>query len=155
VNAGEHLAQQAAEVGCAALVEAIGRLYGHRAHLLPLASPTPDRPVAGHAVTMLFLPWREDRTTRSFADVLAEGLGSPDPEPEVLVMSSGGYPDVSHGGGIKLARARASGGVVIPRNRLEYVLDVARSVNNEGAASLAIIRGDGAAPVPCADTGTA
>ena len=46
--------------------------------------------MAGHAVTMLFLPRRVDRTTRSFADVVAEALGSPDPEPGVLVMSSNG-----------------------------------------------------------------
>jgi regulator of RNase E activity RraA len=203
MNVSASLAQQAADVGCAALVDAMGRLYGHRAHFLPMTSPTPERAVAGRAVTMLYLPWREDMTVRAFADVLGEALEGQDTEPRVLVMSSGGYPDVSHGGGIKLARARghvtgalvdgrlrdfdelrtyqlstwcrgeavrwggdtvaphaanvpvefggvsvfpgdyiymdASGGVVIPHDRLRQVLHMARTVNSEDAESLAAI----------------
>lgn len=35
---GAHPAE-VGQLGCAALVDAMGRLHGHRAHLLPLVSP--------------------------------------------------------------------------------------------------------------------
>ena len=209
MNAARHLEQEAAAVGCAPLVDAMGRLYTHRAHLLPMTSPTPDRAVAGRVVTILYLPTRDDLVTPDFATVLDEALSSPDPGsdldpvPPVLVLSSGGYPDASHGGGVKLARAQgrvagvlvdgrlrdfdqlrgyaptwcrgeavrwggdavapcaanvpvefggvsvhpgdyiymdAAGGVVIPANRLQDVLDEARAVDDEDSATLAVIR---------------
>jgi len=95
----------AAELGCAALVDAMGRLHRHRAHLLPLSSPDPTRPLFGPAVTVAFLPYRDDlpQTDLGFAALFYEAIG-PDPEGKVLVLSSGGQPDVSHAGGTKLSR---------------------------------------------------
>lgn len=102
---GTDRAALATELGCAALVDAMGRLHRHRAHLLPLVSPDPTRPVFGPAVTVAFLPYRDDlpQTDLGFAALFYQAVG-PDPGGKVLVLSSGGHPDVSHAGGTKLSR---------------------------------------------------
>lgn len=105
----EDLAAQLAHVSCAALVDAMGRLHPHRAHLLPLTSPTPERPLSGPAATITFLPHRADLAPEpSFAERFYEAVG-PEPAGKVLVLSSGGHPDASHGGGTKLSRAEHHG----------------------------------------------
>lgn len=96
-------AAEAAELGCAALVDAMGRIHPHRAHILPLASPDPSRPLFGPAATIAYLPYRDDRPQTDFAHFFYQAVG-PEPQGRVLVLSSGGYPDASHGGGIKLSR---------------------------------------------------
>lgn len=96
-------AAEAAELGCAALVDAMGRIHPHRAHLLPLTSPDPSRPLFGPAATIAYIPYRDDLPQTDFAHLFYEAVG-PDPDGRVLVLSSGGYPDASHGGGIKLSR---------------------------------------------------
>lgn len=95
-----------AGLGSAALVDAMGRTHRHRAHLLPLVSPDPTRPLFGPAVTMAYMPWRDDvpQGSKTFADFFYEAVG-PDPAGKVLVLSSGGYAQVSHAGGTKLSRA--------------------------------------------------
>ncbi|MBQ0850422.1 RraA family protein [Streptomyces sp. BH-SS-21] len=95
-----------AGLGSAALVDAMGRTHRHRAHLLPLVSPDPTRTLFGPAVTMAYMPWRDDvpQASRTFADFFYEAVG-PDPAGKVLVLSSGGYAQVSHAGGTKLSRA--------------------------------------------------
>jgi hypothetical protein len=58
---GDHPADfttQLRHVSCASLVDAMARLHGHRAHLLPLISPDPTRPLFGPAATITFLPAR-------------------------------------------------------------------------------------------------
>jgi len=40
-------ATQLRHVSCASLVDAMGRLHDHRAHLLPLVSPDPNRTLFG------------------------------------------------------------------------------------------------------------
>lgn len=97
----------AAALGCAPLVDAMGRIHQHRAHLLPFHSPDSSRPLFGRAATLAFMPWREDLPQTDFAHLFYEALGS-EPESRVLVLSSGGYPDASHGGGTKLARGEGS-----------------------------------------------
>ncbi|WP_157008719.1 RraA family protein [Agromyces laixinhei] len=96
-------AAEAAELGCAALVDAVGRIHPHRADLLPLISPDPTRPLFGPAATIAYLPYRDDLQQTDFARVFSQAVG-PDAQGRVLVLSSGGYPDASHGGGIKLSR---------------------------------------------------
>lgn len=93
----------AAEVGCAAIVDAMGRIHQHRAHILPLVSPDPGRPLFGPAATMAYVPYREDLPQTDFAHLFYQALGE-DAEGRVLVLSSGGYPEASHGGGTKLSR---------------------------------------------------
>ncbi|WP_255945871.1 RraA family protein [Streptomyces odontomachi] len=100
-----------AGLACASLVDAMGRLYGHRAHILSLVSPTPERILFGPAVTIAYLPHRDDRTETNelgfggwfYRAVADAARGS------VLVLSSGGYPDASHGGGTKLSRLHNHG----------------------------------------------
>lgn len=104
--AAADLAAQAGRLGCAALVDAMGRLHGHRAHLLPLTSPDPARALFGPAATLAYLPYRDDlpETETGFGDLFYQAVGT-EPTGRVLVLSAGGYPGLSHGGGTKLARA--------------------------------------------------
>jgi regulator of RNase E activity RraA len=98
-------ASEAARLGCAALVDAMGRLHGHRAHLLPLASPDPTRPLFGPVATIAYLPYRDDLPHGSdFGALFQQAIAANPRSRQVLVLSNGGYPDVSHAGGIKLSR---------------------------------------------------
>ena len=108
-------ASRAAELGCAALVDAMGRIHKHRAHILAMTSPDASRSLFGPAVTVAFLPYRDDlpQTDIGFPALFAEAIGQR-PGRQVLVLSSGGYPDESHGGGTKLSR--------VEHNRLAGVL---------------------------------
>lgn len=104
-----HFAAQVAQVSCASLVDAIGRLHAHRAHLLPLVSPDPSRPLFGPAATITFLPARADLDDApDFADVFYRAVG-PRPHGQVLVLSTWGDPDASHAGGTKLSRVQNHG----------------------------------------------
>jgi regulator of RNase E activity RraA len=96
-------------VSSASLTDALGRRRKHRAHVLDLVSPTPDRILFGPAVTMRYIPVRddlEDSERHNFARLLYEGIGGekPDGTGRVLVLSSSGHPGVSVGGGTKLSR---------------------------------------------------
>lgn len=98
-------------VTCAAIVDALGRRYRHRADLRGFTSPAPGRPLFGPAATVQFLPYRDDlfeETRHSFASLFHRALGDA-AAGKVLVLSSGGHPDVSHGGGTKLLRAERAG----------------------------------------------
>jgi regulator of RNase E activity RraA len=102
--------ERAVAVGCAPLVDAMGRTHQHRAHLPALRSPAPARPLFGPAVTMQYLPTRDDLPVadlgfgRLFAEAVRDAPGG-----SVLVLSSGGYPDTSHAGGVKLSRVAVHG----------------------------------------------
>ncbi|MFD3518851.1 RraA family protein [Streptomyces sp. NPDC058653] len=94
-------------VACASLVDAMGRVHEHRAHLLSLVSPAPRR-LFGPVATIAYLPYRDDMPHAEFGDLYSQAMvgrraGT------VLVLSSGGYPDVSHGGGTKLSHLEHSG----------------------------------------------
>lgn len=100
-----------AELGCAALVDAMGHFHRHRAHILSLVSPTPRRALFGPAATIAYLPFRDDVTdmnTLGFGGWFYRAVGQA-PEGAVLVLSSGGYPDASHGGGTKMSRLHNHG----------------------------------------------
>jgi regulator of RNase E activity RraA len=104
-------AQKAARLGCATLVDAMNRVHGHRAHIPAMASPDPLRYLFGPAATICFLPYRDDLVVESqdFRYYFYKALGNPPEAGQVLVISSGGHPDASHGGGTKLARADGTG----------------------------------------------
>jgi 4-hydroxy-4-methyl-2-oxoglutarate aldolase len=95
-----------AGVTSASLTDALGRLSTDRAHVLDLISPTPGRLLRGRAVTIRFVPFRQDvfdAQVNSFGRLFTEAVPA-DPEGIVLVLDSGGHPDVSVGGGTKLSR---------------------------------------------------
>ena len=103
-------AARAARLGCAPLVDAMGRLHSHRAHIFALSSPDPTRPLFGTAATMAYLPYRDDvpQAAIGFGELFYQAVGD-DPAGRVLVLSSGGYRDASHGGGTKLSRVAHHG----------------------------------------------
>ncbi|WP_405669796.1 MULTISPECIES: RraA family protein [unclassified Streptomyces] len=108
----ETLAAKTARLGCATLVDAVGRVHGHRVHIPSMVSADPSRTLFGRAATISFMPYREDLVEpgRDFGYFFYGALGGRAPAPgQVLVLSSGGYPDVSHGGGTKLSRADSHG----------------------------------------------
>jgi regulator of RNase E activity RraA len=110
VDAYADRAAEAARLGCAALVDAMGRIHGHRAHLLALASPDPSRSLFGSAATIAYLPYRDDLPHGSdFGALFQQAIGADSRGYQVLVLSSGGYPDVSHAGGVKLSRVDQHG----------------------------------------------
>lgn len=91
---------------CAALVDAMGRFYKHRAHIMDLVSPTPEKQMFGRAATIMFLPCRDDLSdpdVSGFDRWFYRSVGN-DPRGMILAMSHGGYPEASHGGGVKLSR---------------------------------------------------
>jgi regulator of RNase E activity RraA len=98
-------------ISCAPVVDAILRRYDHRTSITGLVTPTPGRVLFGPAATIGFFPMRRDLYDnvandfgRLFYEAIAEtGAG------KVLVMSSGGHPQVSLGGGRKLSRLENNG----------------------------------------------
>ncbi|MDQ4144880.1 MAG: RraA family protein [Actinomycetota bacterium] len=99
------------QVRSASLVDAMGRLYPHRCHVLDLVSPTPERTLFGPAVTIGFVPRRADLELAGayqFAALFYRAIEAA-PGGAVLVLAAGGDPDVSLGGGIKLSRVDNQG----------------------------------------------
>jgi regulator of RNase E activity RraA len=96
-------------VACASLVDAMGRVHSHRAHVLSLVSPAPRR-LFGPVATIAYLPYRDDlpQAEVGFGALFHQAVGE-SPAGTVLVLSSGGYPEASHGGGTKLSRLQLSG----------------------------------------------
>ena len=92
------------QISCASLVDGMGRVHSHRAHILGLVSPAPRR-LFGPAATIAYLPYRDDlpQTGIGFGPLFYEAVGA-SPAGTVLVLSSGGYADAAHGGGTKLSR---------------------------------------------------
>jgi regulator of RNase E activity RraA len=96
-------------VACASLVDAMGRHHRHRAHILGLVSPSPRR-LFGPVATIAYLPYRDDlpQMELGFGALYHQAVGM-SPAGRVVVLSSGGYPEASHGGGTKLSRLQAGG----------------------------------------------
>jgi 4-hydroxy-4-methyl-2-oxoglutarate aldolase len=103
--------EQVAAVTSASLSDALGRLCGHRSHVLGLVSPTPDRVLFGRAATIRFVPFRQDVydvRLHSFARLFYEAIAG-DPVGKVVVMDSSGHGETSVGGGTKLSRLQNHG----------------------------------------------
>jgi regulator of RNase E activity RraA len=96
-------------VATASLVDAMGRVHNHRAHILSLVSPAPRR-LFGPVATIAYAPYRDDlpQTELGFGPLFHQAVGE-SAAGTVLVLSSGGYPDASHAGGTKLSRLRNTG----------------------------------------------
>lgn len=96
-----------AQVRTADLVDAMGRLHRHRAHIVDLVTPTPGRSLFGRAVTISYFPTCDlamDPQRYNFARLFYEAIGE-DGAGKVLVLASNGHPEVSLAGGTKISRA--------------------------------------------------
>ncbi len=94
-------------LGVADVVDAMGMAFQHRAHIIHLDSPDPDRVLFGPAVTIGFLPVRKDLMDperHSLGPAFYRAIGDDDPAGKVLIMASNGHPHASLGGGTKLSR---------------------------------------------------
>jgi len=94
-------------LGVADVVDAMAMAFQHRAHIIRLDSPDPDRVLFGPAVTIGFLPVRKDLMDpekHSLGPAFYRAIGDDDPAGKVLVMASNGHPHASLGGGTKLSR---------------------------------------------------
>ena len=96
-------------LGVADVIDAMMMTFQHRAHIIHLDSPDPQRVLFGPAVTIAYLPVRKDLMDpekHSLGPAFYRAIGDEDPTGKVLVMASNGYPDASLGGGTKLSRVR-------------------------------------------------
>jgi 4-hydroxy-4-methyl-2-oxoglutarate aldolase len=127
-SSGAALAALAGRASCSAICDAMMRLHDHRAHVVGLVSPCPERRLLGPAVTMRFLPLRRDRlepARHDFEALLLEAVAD-EPEGRVLVASSGGHPEAALAGGRKLSRLRNLGlAGILADGRLRDFADVA------------------------------
>lgn len=93
------------------VVDAIGRLHRHRAHVLDLVTPTPRRKLFGPAVTISYFPTCEmalDPGSYNFARLFYQAIGD-DGAGKVLVLASNGHIETSLAGGTKLSRVHNHG----------------------------------------------
>ena len=109
----------------AAVTDALGRVLHHQANVLDLISPTPGRVLFGVAVTIRFLPYREDlfeEAANSFARCFYAAIGN-EPHGKVVVFDSSGYVSTSVGGGTKLSRLHNTGvaGLITMRGCATFV----------------------------------
>jgi regulator of RNase E activity RraA len=93
------------KVRTASVIDAMGRRFRHRAYILDLMTPTPGKVLFGPALTIAFLPYREDLydPKRNFGSLFYQAIQQ-EPEKKVLVMATNGHPDISIGGGTKFSR---------------------------------------------------
>lgn len=90
-------------------VDAMNQLYAHKSHIINVQSPDPSKILFGQAVTIGFLPVRKDfmdPQKHSLGPLFYKAIAKVNPEGKVLVISSGGHPDISLGGSTKLSRVR-------------------------------------------------
>ena len=96
-------------LGVADVVDAMTMAFAHRAHVINLDSPNPDRILFGRAATISYMPVRKDLMDpekHSLGPAFYRAIEGEEPEGKVLVMASNGHPTTSLGGGTKLSRVR-------------------------------------------------
>ncbi len=101
--------EQIEGLGVADVVDAMMMTFQHRAHAIHFDSPDPRRVLFGPAVTISYMPVRQDLMDpekHSLGPAFYRAIGDEDPTGKVLVMASNGYPHASLGGGTKLSRLR-------------------------------------------------
>lgn len=98
------------KVRTASVTDALGRTFRHKAGILNLVTPTPGKKLFGPALTISFLPYREDLydPKHNFGSLFYRAIQE-GPQQKVLVMATNGYPDVSVGGGTKFSRLQNHG----------------------------------------------
>jgi regulator of RNase E activity RraA len=106
------LVELADGLGVADVVDAMMMTHAHRAHIIELDSPDPNRVLIGPAVTIGFLPVRKDLMDlekHSLVPAIYRAVAEHDPSGAVLVMASNGHTHTSLGGGTKLSRVENLG----------------------------------------------
>lgn len=106
------LTELVAGLGVADVVDAMMMTHEHRAHIIGLDSPDPDRVLVGPALTISFLPVRKDLMDpekHSLGPAIYRAVGDHDAAGAVLVMAANGYHETSLGGGTKLSRVENLG----------------------------------------------
>ncbi|ORV66723.1 RraA family protein [Mycobacterium gastri] len=106
------LKELVAGLGVADVVDAMMMTHQHRAHIIELRSPDPDRVLVGPAVTISFLPVRKDLMDpqkHSLGPAIYRAAAAHEAKGAVLVMASNGYQQTSLGGGTKLSRVENLG----------------------------------------------
>ncbi len=101
--------EQIEGLGVADVVDAMMMTFQHRAHAIHFDSPDPRRVLFGPAVTISYMPVRQDLMDpekHSLGPAFYRAIGDEDPTGKVLVMASNGYAHASLGGGTKLSRLR-------------------------------------------------
>ncbi len=96
-------------LGVADVVDAMMMTFQHRAHVIHLDSPDPQRVLFGPAATIGYMPVRKDLmdpAMHSLGPAFYRAIGDDDPTGKVLVMASNGYANASLGGGTKLSRVK-------------------------------------------------
>ena len=104
-----HLRSLLDGLAAADIVDGMMKTYNHRAHIISLVSPTPDRVLFGRAMTISFLPVRKDLMDphrHSLGPLFYHAIAEEDPIGKVLVMASNGHREISLGGGTKLSRVQ-------------------------------------------------
>jgi regulator of RNase E activity RraA len=107
LTVGDDLRAIAEQVSCSAICDAMMRRHVHRAHIVDLVSPAPERWMLGPVVTMQFMPLRADMIdpdVHDFSAMLDRAVAGRDPGGCVLAVSSWGHPDQPVAGGKKLSR---------------------------------------------------
>ncbi len=97
------------DLGVADAADAMMMTFQHRAHVIHLDSPDPQRVLFGPAATIGYMPVRKDLmdpAKHSLGPAFYGAIGDEDPTGKVLVMASNGYAHASLGGGTKLSRVR-------------------------------------------------
>lgn len=103
------ISEQVEGLGVADVVDAMMMRFQHRAHVIHLDSPDPERVLFGPAATIAYMPVRKDLMDpekHSLGPAFYRAIGDEDPSGKVLVMASNGYAHTSLGGGTKLSRVR-------------------------------------------------
>ncbi|MHA7652896.1 RraA family protein [Mycobacterium sp. ML4] len=106
------LTELIAGLGVADVVDAMTMTHTHRAHIIELDSPDPSRVLIGPAVTISYLPVRQDLMDpqrHSLGPAIYRAIENHDAPGAVLVMASNGYTHTSLGGGTKLSRVENLG----------------------------------------------
>ncbi|ORB82927.1 dimethylmenaquinone methyltransferase [Mycobacterium kansasii] len=106
------LTELVAGLGVADVVDAMMMTHQHRAHIIELSSPDPDRVLVGPAVTISFLPVRKDLMDpqkHSLGPAIYRAVAEHEARGAVLVMASNGHQHTSLGGGTKLSRVHNLG----------------------------------------------
>lgn len=94
------------EIDSASLSDALEDLFGHKAHVRDLISPTPSRVLFGPASTIRLVPTREDvkrEALHSFKRLFYEAVREPR-EGQVLVLDTSGHFDTAILGGVNVSR---------------------------------------------------